>query len=231
MSSEATSESNAEDLRQEQEELEAPRVDAHIGIEDFLKRRKESRPSYVFDLRDGETFTAGHLTGAHNLPFEFMESNLHRLPFSGELLFHDGGEGIAEQAAAILYENGFSDFYWVSEGIAAIQDALKDSVYDLRMSCTAADPKEVKMEVIQNLLEFEVNPMVAAHGGFFTLLDVEGNNVYVELGGGCQGCGQVDTTLRQGVETRMREVFPDMVQLIDSTDHAEGDNPYYEAGK
>ena len=73
--------------------------------------------------------------------------------------------------------------------------------------------------------------MVAAHGGVFTLVDIKENDVHVELGGGCQGCGMVDVTLRQGVETRMREVFPDLGALIDNTEHASGDNPYFQPGK
>ena len=77
-----------------------------LEIEEFLKRRKESRPSHVFDLREMDAFEEHHLTGAHNLPFQFIESNLHRLPFSGDLLFHDGGEGLAKQTADLLYDNG-----------------------------------------------------------------------------------------------------------------------------
>ena len=202
-----------------------------LSLEEFLQKRKESRPSYVFDLRSMEDYEAHHLTGAHNLPMEFMESNLHRLPFSGDLLFYDGGEGQAKQAAAVLYDNGFSDYFYVEEGLQAVEQALEGSEYDLKLGCTGSDPKEVKMEAIQNLLDFEINPMVAAHGGHFSLIDVDGNNVYVELGGGCQGCGMVDVTLRQGVEQRMREVFPDMEALIDTTDHADGTNPFYQPGK
>ncbi len=87
------------------------------------------------------------------------------------------------------------------------------------------------MEIVKNLLDQEINPAVAAHGGFFTLLDVKDNNVYVQLGGGCQGCGMADVTLKQGVEQRMREVLPEMASLIDTTDHAAGSNPYYSPGK
>lgn len=202
-----------------------------ISMADFLKKRKESRPSYVFDLRPVDEYEIEHLTGAHNLPFEFMESNLHRLPFTGELLLYDGGEGLTGQASDILHENGFSDFYYVEEGLDALNKELEGSEYEIRLSCVGTDSQEVKMEAIQNLLEFEINPMVASHGGFFTLLGVEGNDVTVELGGGCQGCGMVDVTLREGVEKRMREVFPDMGTLIDNTDHAEGDDPYYQGGK
>ena len=202
-----------------------------LPIEEFLKRRKESKPAYVFDLRDMEEYEKGHLTGAYNLPFEHLESNMPRLPYSGDMLFYDGGEGVAAQTEAMLDENGFSDYFYVDEGFEKVNESLKDSPYDIKLSTSKDDPKEVQMEVIQNLLDIEINPKVAAHGGFFTLKDVADNNVYVELGGGCQGCGMVDVTLRQGVEQRMREVFPDMVDLIDNTDHAGGDNPYYQAGK
>jgi len=202
-----------------------------LPIEEFLKRRKESKPAYVFDLRELEEYEKDHLAGAYNLPFEHLEDNMARLPFSGDLLLYDGGEGVAAQAVAMLEDNGFSDYFFVEEGFEQVKEVLKDSPYNIKLSTNKDDPKEVQMEVIQNLLDFEINPMVASHGGVFTLLDVADNNVYVELGGGCQGCGQADVTLRQGVEQRMREVFPDMVALIDNTDHAGGDNPYYQPGK
>ena len=202
-----------------------------LPMEEFLKRRKESKEAHVFDLRDVEEYEKEHLTGAYSLPFEHLEPNLARLPFSGDMLFYDGGDGAVAQTEAVLEENGFSDYFHVDEGFEKVREALKDSPYDIKLSTSKDDPKEVQMEVIQNLLDFEINPKVASHGGFFTLLDVADNNVYVELGGGCQGCGMVDVTLRQGVEQRMREVFPDMVDLIDNTDHAGGDDPYYQQGK
>jgi len=91
--------------------------------------------------------------------------------------------------------------------------------------------REEQIRIVQELFDKEVNPAVSAHGGYFTLLDVQDNNVYVELGGGCQGCGMANVTLRQGVEERLREVLPEMVDLIDQTDHASGSNPYYQASK
>ena len=92
-------------------------------------------------------------------------------------------------------------------------------------------PREEQIRIVQELFDKEVNPAVAAHGGHFNLLDVQDNNVYVELGGGCQGCGMANVTLRQGVEARLREVLPEMAALIDSTDHAAGTNPYYQQSK
>ncbi len=84
---------------------------------------------------------------------------------------------------------------------------------------------------LQVLLEEEINPAVAAHGGHVQLIDVKDSVAYVQLGGGCQGCGMVDVTLRQGIETRMKEVTPELQELVDVTDHRGGTNPYYQPGK
>ena len=64
-----------------------------------------------------------------------------------------------------------------------------------------------------------------------TLLDVKDGVVYVELGGGCQGCGMVDVTLKQGVEVAIKETIPSITSVVDSTDHASGTNPYFQQSK
>lgn len=84
---------------------------------------------------------------------------------------------------------------------------------------------------LQRLLDEEINPAVAMHGGHVQLIDVRDNVAYVQLGGGCQGCGMVDVTLRQGIEARMKEVVPELQELVDVTDHRGGTNPYYSPGK
>lgn len=91
-----------------------------------------------------------------------------------------------------------------------------------------SDPKAV---AVQKVLDDEINPAVAAHGGFVTLLEVKDDVVYIALGGGCQGCGMVDVTLKQGIEVRIREAVPSVREIIDSTDHAGGKNPYYRPSK
>jgi monothiol glutaredoxin len=87
-----------------------------------------------------------------------------------------------------------------------------------------------RADQFQKLLETEINPSIAAHGGYVELLDMVGDNAYVVMGGGCQGCGMAAVTLNQGIAERVREVMPDVV-LVDTTDHASGDNPYYQSGK
>jgi len=83
-------------------------------------------------------------------------------------------------------------------------------------------------EQIRHVLEEEVNPMVASHGGVVSLLEVKDQNAYLEFGGGCQGCGMIDVTLKQGVEVMIKEQIPEIEAIYDVTDHAEGTNPYYQ---
>lgn len=78
------------------------------------------------------------------------------------------------------------------------------------------------------VLETHVNPMVASHGGQVGLVEVtEDNDVVLQFGGGCHGCGMVDVTLKQGIETTLRQQVPDVRRVVDATDHSTGENPYY----
>ncbi len=86
-------------------------------------------------------------------------------------------------------------------------------------------------KAIQVLLEEQVNPSVAAHGGHISLVDVQNDTAYIRLEGGCQGCGMADVTLKQGVATEIQRVAPGITNVLDVTDHAGGDNPYYQPGK
>ncbi|HWM76204.1 MAG TPA: NifU family protein, partial [Methylomirabilota bacterium] len=84
---------------------------------------------------------------------------------------------------------------------------------------------------IQDLLDTAINPAVAGHGGVVSLVDVRDKMVYLQMGGGCQGCGMADVTLKQGIETMIREELPEVADIIDVTDHAGGENPYSAASK
>ena len=86
-------------------------------------------------------------------------------------------------------------------------------------------------EKVQTVLESQINPAIASHGGVAQLVGVEGQDVYLKLGGGCQGCGMAQVTLTQGIETSLRDAIPEIGNIIDATDHASGDNPYFESSK
>lgn len=82
-------------------------------------------------------------------------------------------------------------------------------------------------EQVQQLLDEQINPALAAHGGFAELKGVEDDKVYVTMGGGCQGCAVSAMTLRDGISRAIKEAIPEVTEVIDTTDHASGENPYY----
>ncbi len=88
-------------------------------------------------------------------------------------------------------------------------------------------PDSVLTGRIQAIFDTEVNPAIAAHGGVVSLLDVKNGNVFIKMGGGCQGCGMADVTLRQGIEKAIRSQIPEVEEILDTTDHASGTNPFY----
>jgi Fe/S biogenesis protein NfuA len=84
---------------------------------------------------------------------------------------------------------------------------------------------------VQDLIDTMINPAVAGHGGFVELLDVQDKRVYLQMGGGCQGCGMSDVTLKSGIERLIKDELPEVEEVVDTTDHSSGSNPYYTAGK
>ena len=87
------------------------------------------------------------------------------------------------------------------------------------------------MTKVQELIDSTINPAVAGHGGFVQLVEVKDNKVYLQMGGGCQGCGAADVTLKAGIERLIKEELPEIEEVLDSTDHASGTNPYYTPSK
>lgn len=93
------------------------------------------------------------------------------------------------------------------------------------------DLSDPKIATIYAVIEQQVNPGIASHGGQATLIDVKDDVVYVALGGGCQGCSMVSVTLKQGVERLLKQAVPSVREVVDTTDHAGGTNPYFSASK
>jgi len=108
---------------------------------------------------------------------------------------------------------------YVQSGEAAVsEEAVKN-----------APAEDLLRQKVQKVLEEQINPAIASHGGTISLLDVQGNTVFIKMGGGCQGCSSASATLRGGVEQALREQIPEIGQILDTTDHAAGTNPYYSA--
>jgi Fe/S biogenesis protein NfuA len=89
---------------------------------------------------------------------------------------------------------------------------------------------DVAQRVIQ-VLDAQINPSIAAHGGRADLVAVDDGAAYLRLSGGCAGCGMAAVTLSQGIEVAIKQSVPEIVRMVDVTDHASGTNPYYEPAK
>jgi Fe/S biogenesis protein NfuA len=90
------------------------------------------------------------------------------------------------------------------------------------------DKESPLKDQIEYIINSEINPNLASHGGVVSLVDITEDNVVVlRFGGGCHGCGMVDVTLKQGIEGTLKEQLPQIKEVRDSTDHSTGENPYY----
>ena len=85
---------------------------------------------------------------------------------------------------------------------------------------------EIRKQV-EKLIKEQINPSLASHGGYIELLDVRNNDIFIKMGGGCQGCSMSQATLKQGIEQTLRQEIPFLGSIYDTTDHAAGLNPYH----
>jgi Fe-S cluster biogenesis protein NfuA len=117
---------------------------------------------------------------------------------------------------------------------AAVRDVLDETPYPLGedegTGTPHGDADTALLREVEALLDRQVNPAVAAHGGHIAADRVEGGTVYLRMSGGCQGCAASAATLRQGVERMLRAALPQIDEIVDVTDHASGSNPYYAQG-
>ena len=149
------------------------------------------------------------------------------------------GLGLEVEAAPddVIVDCGDIQILIDPESAKSLKGVTIDYVEDLNSSGFKIDNPNTpawdnpKAQKIQELIDDQINPGVAAHGGHISLLDVTDDTVYIDMGGGCQGCGMADVTLKHGVEAMIQGVFPEIKQIIDTTDHASGANPYYQPGK
>ncbi|NLG09758.1 MAG: iron-sulfur cluster assembly accessory protein [Deinococcales bacterium] len=128
-------------------------------------------------------------------------------------------------------ENGF-DVYLDKLSAKQLDGATVDFVEGVMQSgfrlffvgATWDDPVAQK---VQDVIDRQINPGVASHGGAVALEGVKEGVAYIRFGGGCHGCGAADLTLKGGIERILREQVPEIVGVQDVTDHSTGENPYY----
>ena len=98
---------------------------------------------------------------------------------------------------------------------------------NVKVAVENAGPQGALAERVSQILETEINPAIASHGGVINLVDVQGTEIFIEMAGGCQGCAMSRMTLRQGVERMVSQAVPEVTVIHDVTDHDSGDNPYF----
>lgn len=134
----------------------------------------------------------------------------------------------------------YSNFRLFVEGSAI--DALQDATIDYKSSelnselvvkapnirGKAPDESASLYKRVEYVINTDINPGLASHGGMIRLIEITADNdVVLKFGGGCHGCGMADVTLKGGIETGLRAKFPEINKIIDATDHSLGENPYY----
>ena len=117
-------------------------------------------------------------------------------------------------------------------------DRVNESGFEVRLDRAAEEaapavpppgaPTGEVADRVRQVLNTQVNPAIAAHGGVINLIDVKETEVFVEMAGGCQGCALSRMTLRQGVERMLRQAVPEITAVHDVTDHASGASPYFQ---
>lgn len=151
-------------------------------------------------------------------------------PLVEKIFAIDGVTGIIVRDNIVkVYSNGYFDWRTVARQVGALirsqlqsgEPAVAHTVLEQISS------EDVIRQKVQQVFDAEINPYVAMHGGFVDIIDVKNNVVYLRFGGGCQGCGMASVTLKRGVERAIREAVPDVADILDVTDHAAGENPYY----
>lgn len=138
--------------------------------------------------------------------------------------FKDGVAYLDLQGPAMALKDGIANMiHHFVPGVTGVRD-WRDAIPKPGLETPTA-------QAIQQLLDERINPAVAGHGGHISLVDVKEDVAYIRLEGGCQGCGMADVTLKQGVEVEIKQAVPAISAVLDVTDHAGGNNPYFQQGK
>jgi Fe/S biogenesis protein NfuA len=273
-----------------------------ITPKEFYSKKKDGSRPIVLDIRPLDISSAISVEGSYSLPSEMFNERLIQLPPFGTIILYSDKENTdISNNMYLLWENGFTEIFYVDGGFDAIMAGLfevseqaqkngkeylkkfskigakiqvKGQDYSIEKIATEKeleglffvdfggfgvyinpdsqrllqsskiDFQDNKLQIdhprmheprlqgtvkerVQKILDEQINPMVETHGGVINLIDVVEETVYIEMGGGCQGCGMSTVTLKKGVETAIKDNIPEINHILDTTDHAAGTNPYY----
>ena len=185
---------------------------AQAHFKKLLEPQNEGTHIRVFVINPG---TAKAECGVSYCPPEAVESSDTRLKF-------DGFDAMIDEVSVPFLEDAFVDL------------VEEDAGTQLTLKAPNAKMRRVKddaplLERVEYVIQSQINPQLASHGGFIKLIEITADNVaIIEFGGGCNGCSQVDLTLKQGVEKELTDEFSGELNAVrDITEHESGDHSYY----
>ncbi len=185
---------------------------AQTHFKTLLEPQKEGTNIRVFVINPG---TAKAECGVSYCPPEAIESSDTRFNYNGF-------DALVDEISLPFLEEAFIDL------------VEEDTGTQLTLKAPNAKMRKVKddaplFERVEYSIQAQVNPQLASHGGFIKLLEITDSNVaIIEFGGGCNGCSQVDLTLKNGIEKELLEEFSgELVAIRDITEHQSGDHSFY----
>ncbi|MGE0157877.1 MAG: NifU family protein [Gemmatimonadales bacterium] len=190
---------------------------------EFTERARAMVQQFLAESDEGDLALRIGMSGSPMSPqFDLTLVGMTELTDEEEMIDGGGFTVFARKADADLLENATVDYV----------ERVNESGFEVRPArarrpgARTGAPTGPIADRVRDILETQVNPAIASHGGMISLVDVDETDVYVEMSGGCQGCALSRMTLKQGVERMLREAVPELTAVHDVTDHASGDNPY-----
>ncbi|GLS90820.1 Fe/S biogenesis protein NfuA [Psychromonas marina] len=187
-----------------------PSAEAHFRK--LLEPQKEGTSIRVFVINPG---TPKAECGVSYCPPEAVESSDTRLSY-------EGFDALVDDVSLPFLDEAFIDL------------VEEDTGTQLTLKAPNAKMRKVKddaplMDRVEYVIQVQINPQLASHGGFIKLIELTEDNVAViEFGGGCNGCSQVDLTLKEGIEKELLEEFSGELNAVrDITEHQSGDHSFY----
>ncbi|MFT5721127.1 MAG: Fe-S cluster biogenesis protein NfuA [Motiliproteus sp.] len=103
------------------------------------------------------------------------------------------------------------------------------AILEMRVQASMQGRSDAELGVlVQQLLDKEINSSLANHGGKISILELRRGTLSITMSGGCQGCASSQVTLRKGFEVMVKRVAPEILEIVDATDHAAGTHPFYQ---
>ncbi|MBI2083866.1 MAG: NifU family protein [Deltaproteobacteria bacterium] len=194
----------------------------------MLKITEKAQEKIRFYLKDRDPMQWGVRIKSAGGGFGFALEEFKVSSPSDQVIDADGIKVIADRTFAGKLQEAVVDFV-ETNAASGFKVTLPEVPRQNTTGFSGPDFSNPQVKKVHEILMNDINPAIASHGGMARLVDVKDNVVYLQFGGGCHGCGMVDVTLKQGIEKRIKELMPDIVAVVDETDHAKGTDPYFHA--